>query len=167
MKRILSAILVVALMLGLSVCVFGEYSYGAKEVTVNVNGETYKLLGYEVPGGDVGVKVRDIAYLFNGTSKQFNVYFQEGYVHVVTGQPYAPIGIELQQYTGTEVKGAYSHHIFMLDGNYSGVEATLAADYNYVPLAYFSALLGAMPIFNEDGSIKIDTDYVLDDSDWG
>ena len=41
------------------------------------------------------VRIRDVAYLLNGTPAQFNIDFYSGIVHVVTGQGYASNGTEL------------------------------------------------------------------------
>ena len=164
MKKIIVLITAITLLLAMSICVFGaEPGYKPCEVNITVNGTAYTLLGYEVPGGQDGVKLRDIAYILNGTSKQFGVAFESGTVSITTGKPYTPMGTELAQYTGTEPSGFYSRHMFLLNGEYCAIEATLASDYNYVPLATFLYnSCGIIAIYNEDGSITIDTEIQLE-----
>jgi len=161
MKRLTAIITVITLLVIMSANVFAaDPVYTAREITVTVNGKEYKLLGYEAPGGDPnGVKLRDVAVLLNGTSKQFNVTFENDIVNIIPGEAYTPMGTELQQYDPSAVDGAYSHHTFMLNGNYCGTEATLAADYNYVSLNSFLYMMGDIYIdYNEDGSVIIDTE---------
>ncbi len=161
MKKITAIITAVILLVIMSANVFAaDPVYKAREVSITVNGQVHKLLGYEAPGGDPnGVKIRDLATLLNGTSKQFNVTFENDTVNIIPGEAYTPMGTELQQYNETAKDGAYSHHMFMLNGNYFGVEATLAEDYNYVSISSFLYVLGDIyMMFNEDGSVEIDTE---------
>lgn len=161
MKRIIAIITVITLLVIMSANVFAaDPVYKPREVTVTVNGNVHKLLGYEVPGGDPnGVKIRDIAILLNGTSKQFNVTFENDIVNIIPGEAYTPMGTELRKFDGSGADGVYSTHTFMLNGSYCGTEATLAEDYNYISLGSFLYLIGDIyMMYNEDGSVEIDTE---------
>lgn len=168
MRRILSLVTAIALIFTVMTTVTAqEPVYKSHEVTVYVNDKEYRLCGYDLPSGDpYGIKLRDIAVLFNGTSKQFNVGFENGTVTVVPGQPYTPLGTELQKFDGTVKEGAYSTHIFQMMGEYIGIEATLAEDYNYVSLVSFAYIFSVVPVVNEDGSITINTE-VQPEMEWG
>lgn len=168
MRKILSLITAIALLLTMTATVTAaDPVYKSHEVTVYVNDKEYRLCGYDLPGGDpFGIKLRDIAVLFNGTSKQFNVGFENGTVTVIPGQPYTPIGTELQKFDGTVKEGVYSQHIFMMGGEYMGIEATLAEDYNYVSLNTIAYMFEVVPVYNEDGSISLNTE-VQPEMEWG
>ena len=161
MKKLIAILTVIVLLVSMNASVFAaDPVYKAREITITVNGKVHKLLGYEAPGGDPnGVKIRDVAVLLNGTSKQFNVTFNNDVVNIIPGEAYTPMGTELRKYDSSAKDGAYSTHTFMLNGDYCGVEATLAEDYNYVSLGSFLYLIGDIYImYNEDGSVEIDTE---------
>lgn len=157
MKKIISLLMAAMLIFAMCISASAEM-YEAREATIYVDGKEYKILGYENPTSQNCVKIRDIAMMLNGTSKQFNVTFENGVVNIIPGQPYTPIGAELQKYTGTEPVGAYSSHTFTTNGSYNGIEAVLAADYNYVPFeGFIYDITDFGVIYNEDGSVEFST----------
>lgn len=168
MKKIISLVMSAVLCSTMAITASAN-EYKAGNVKVTVNGTKYSVLGYEVPGSGYGVKLRTIATILNGTSKQFNVGFSDGVVDISIGEGYTALGTELGQYTGTEPAGAYSTHMFKINGELSGIEATLASDYNYVPLENFIyGILGPVVItYDEDGGVVIDTESEISEEDWG
>ena len=169
MKKILSLIIVVVVLSAMTLTAFAEVEYMAHEVKITVNGTQHTVLGYNVPGSQNGVKIRTIAAILNGTSKQFNVTFNDGVVNIIPGEGYTQLGAEFETYTGNEPGGIYSTHIFKVNGEYAGIEATLASDYNYLPLENFIySILGSVVInYDESGNVIIDTEAELSDEDWG
>lgn len=171
MKKIIALIMSAAICSSMAITAAANpYEYKAGNVKVTVNGTQYNVLGYEVPGSGYGIKLRTIATILNGTSKQFNVGFSDGVVDISIGEGYAaPLGTELEQYAGTEPVGAYSTHMFKINGEISGIEATLASDYNYIPLENFIySILGPTVItYDEDGGVVIDTESEISDEEWG
>ena len=169
MKKILAFIMIAVLVSTMTMTAMANNIYKAHEVNITVNGTKHTVLGYELPGSPNGVKIRTIAAILNGTSKQFNVTFSDGVVDITPGQGYSPLGTEFEKYTGNEPDGVYSHHIFKVNGEYSGIEATLASDYNYVPLENFIySVLGAVVMeFDENGNVIIDTEAQMSDESWG
>ena len=171
MKKIIALIMSSALCASMVMtAVAADPVYNARDVKVTVNGAQYNVLGYEVPGGGNGVKIRTLASILNGTSKQFNVSFSDGVVDIVVGEGYAaPLGTELEAFTGAEPTGVYSTHMFKINGTLVGMEAALASDYNYIPLENFIySILGSTVIeYEEDGGIIIDTESEISDEEWG
>lgn len=169
MKKIFGLIMSVALVSATTLTSFAAGEYKAHEVNITVNGAQHSVLGYYAPGSDNGVKIRTIAELLNGTRKQFNVVFSDGVVDIIPGEGYTATGSELEKYTGNEPDGNYSTHIFKVNGEYAGIESTLASDYNYVPIEVFIYnILGDVAIeYDEQGNIFIDTEAELSDEDWG
>ena len=65
---------------------------------VYVNGQRFEAWGYSFWNGYGNFRLRDIAYMLNGTSAQFNVREPlDGYLHfwIERNVPYVPIGTEL------------------------------------------------------------------------
>lgn len=161
--------MVVVILSTMTLSAFAEVEYMAHEINITVNGNQYTVLGYDVPGSRNGVKIRTIAAILNGTSKQFNVTFNDNVVNIIPGEGYNRLGSEFDKFTGNEPGGKYSTHTFKLNGEYIGVEATLASDYNYVSLENFIySILGEVVItYDESGNVIIDTEAEISDEDWG
>ena len=66
------------------------------KMTVEVNGERFEVWGYEGEM-DIMFRLRDIAYILNGTPSQFNVIDEnEQIVRIERGVPYIVTGTELR-----------------------------------------------------------------------
>ncbi|MEY8402787.1 WG repeat-containing protein [Oscillospiraceae bacterium 44-34] len=61
---------------------------------LTVNGTAQDPTIFKLDGGDNYFKIRDLASMFDGTSKRFSVGY-DGSVQVTTGQAYTPVGGEL------------------------------------------------------------------------
>ncbi len=61
---------------------------------LSVNEEVVDVEKYNINGNNY-FKLRDIAYLLNGTSSQFSVFWDGFCVHIQTGEGYTPNGLEL------------------------------------------------------------------------
>ena len=57
------------------------------------NGELISIMAYNVNGNNY-VKLRDIANLLNGSSRQFSIDYSDGHIKLTSGQAYVPVGGE-------------------------------------------------------------------------
>lgn len=101
-KRLISAICAAALCIGTA-----GAGFSAGQADVTVNGWKWRLPTVtgvnEQGGGTTYVKLRDLAYILNGTGGQFGVEF-DGSTLVTTGVGYVPVGDELRALSGAEVQ---------------------------------------------------------------
>ena len=115
-----------------------EYKYLAKSTTseIIVNGKKIAFDAYNVEGSNY-IKLRDLAYVLNGTNKQFEIKWDEkqNAITVTSGKKYIAIGNEMQingknQYaTETESKlyfngNQYMSYALTINGNnYFGIRS--------------------------------------------
>ncbi len=73
----------------------GNISYGT--LNVQVNGKQYSLESYLIDGNNY-VKLRDLAYILNGTNKQFDVSWDNvaRAINFISDRAYTPVGGELK-----------------------------------------------------------------------
>lgn len=73
---------------------FGDIAI-PKETEIDVNGKNTKLFGYNINGNNY-YKIRDIAFLLNGTKSSFSVDWNEeaGVIVIKTNTSYTPLGSE-------------------------------------------------------------------------
>ena len=95
MKRALSFILAAVLLLCLGAPALAASTIRSKQA-LTVNGEAIKCDIYNIDGSNY-FKLRDLAYLLNGTDSQFSVGWDAaaGVVSIETGKAYVPNGSEL------------------------------------------------------------------------
>jgi len=102
-KSFTAWILVAVLMLAhLGLTAFATHGFGSGRATFVVGDETFEIWGYfddNLPGMDV--RLRDIAYILNGTPFQFDIReYDDEIWDIFTGEPYTAIGAELQPIDG-------------------------------------------------------------------
>ena len=95
MKRLLTSLLCLAFILGLVPAARAAQATPSPQ-TLTVEGEAVTCDKYNIDGSNY-FKLRDLAYLLNGTTAQFAVYWdaQTATVSIETGLPYDPDGTEL------------------------------------------------------------------------
>ncbi len=73
---------------------FGDVAL-PRETEIDINGKITKLSGYNINGNNY-YKIRDIAFLLNGTKSNFSVDWnaEEGVIVIKTNTPYTPVGSE-------------------------------------------------------------------------
>ena len=139
---------------------------------VKVNGKSVSPQGYYIANGtqygNNYFKLRDIAYLLNGTKGQFNVRWDEenGRILLTSGTSYEPVGGELTD-SSTSVESIWeSNSTIVLDGETVSLEGYLINDNNYYKLRDIGKALGFDVDFdNESSTVLINTakDYSGDD----
>ncbi len=113
-KRMLSLALAVILMLALAVPAFGASTVRSKQA-LSVNGKSVTCDIYNIDGSNY-FKLRDLAYLMNGTESQFEVGWDavNKSIAITTGKSYTPAGGELvvgDDLSGTAVPSAQTIYI--------------------------------------------------------
>jgi len=78
-------------------------------------------------------KLRDVAYVLNGTERQFDVTYSGNTVSVETGKPYAALGEEMAIPPENATGQPAAFH-FTVDGEPTAIGAYLIDGYNYVKL---------------------------------
>jgi len=126
---------------------------------VIVNGTEIEFYAYEIYGNNF-FRLRDLAYILNGTEKQFDVAWngELNVVVITSGQSYTVIGGEMA--LGNSV-GSFtptpSDNIFILDGEEITLTAYLINGNNFVRLRDVGAALDFWVGF--DGRVLVDTSY--------
>ena len=145
MKRLFSWILCLALLAAMVVPALGDYTVRMSTWSLMVDGDMVSCLKYNINGYNY-FKLRDLAYLLNGTPCQFSVdYIEEtNTVSIVTGQPYEPIGTELMEPAEDElVTVELSSHGLQIDGERArGFSYYLINGNNYYKLRDLAEYVG-------------------------
>jgi len=110
-------ILAVAVLLSLSVGVFAADSVTVSNQKLRIDGEEAPAVAYNVNGNNY-FRLRDIAYLLNGTGASFSVGYDAASrsVTIVTGEAYEPVGGELDVLTGDPADVRKSPQTIYIDG---------------------------------------------------
>ena len=99
---------------------------------VVVNGKAVNFDAYTI-GGSNYFKLRDLAFVLNGTSKQFGVSY-DGSIRLESGKSYVPVGGELAQPSGVSRQAIVSSAKIYLDGALANFSAYTIGGYNYFKL---------------------------------
>jgi hypothetical protein len=118
---------------------------------VLVNGTPVPVEMYLIDGSNF-IKLRDMAMLLWGTSKGFEVGFNERTraVTLYSGQTYTPVGGELTRGGAAAVSGQTSLSVIYLDGRAQDVTAYLIGGNNYLRLRDLCLVLGVMVEYIEE-----------------
>lgn len=159
MKRVLSLVLILILVCGMSVTAFAADMVSPLTIKIQVDGKASDLRAYSASYENNNfVCLRDVAYALSGTDKQFDITFDKdkGAVNLVKGQAYTAVGGEGQ--TGNrQVQWASSATAKLyVDG-----QAVKYAAYSVDGNTYmkFSDLMQAFDIHAvmQSGTITVDT----------
>ena len=114
MKRFLTCVLAGVLFVSL---VFPAAAFHTVLSTQNltVDGQKIACEKYNIDGSNY-FKLRDIAYLLNGTGSQFSVGFEDGVVSISTGAGYEALGTELAAGADKSATAQPSAQTIMING---------------------------------------------------
>ncbi|MGI5986372.1 MAG: hypothetical protein GXY01_07930 [Clostridiales bacterium] len=127
--------------------VFASYGSQAsaavsKGYTVSINEQNYKLQAYTINGDDY-FKLRDLAFILNGTSRQFQVEWDESSnsIRIITEKSYTPNGIELT-FSKNKTKASLAAAEIYIDGNKTGFTAYCVNGSTYLKSADIAKQIG-------------------------
>ena len=139
-RKTLSLILVLAMMLALTAAVSGisapTQTARPTASRVLVNGVDTAFDAYNIDGSNY-FKLRDLAYVLNGTAKQFNVGWDgaANAISLTSGEAYEPVGGEMAQSESSERRpAAPTASAIYLDGELAEFTAYLIGGNNYFKL---------------------------------
>ena len=127
--------------------------------TVYVNGEKTAFDSYNIDGYNY-FKLRDLAYVLNGTQKQFEVKWigDTMTVMLVTGESYTVVGGEMTGKGANNKNAELTHDRILLDGEEASFVAFRIESNNYFKLREIAEAFDFGVVWNdEDNSIYIST----------
>ena len=110
---------------------------------VEVNGKAVNPQAYNI-GGYNYFKLRDLAYLLNGTTMSFNVTWDSANnaVNMISGQAYTVVGGEMTVASTTSLRVQESTSKVLLDGTGVSIKGYNINSNNYYKIADVSAAIG-------------------------
>ena len=110
---------------------------------VEVNGEAVNPQAYNIDGYNY-FKLRDLAYLLNGTTMSFNVTWDssKNAVNLISGQAYAAVGGEMTVASTTSLRVQESTSKVLLDGSGVSIKGYNINGNNYYKIADVSSAIG-------------------------
>ena len=113
----------------------GSVSAAPTAATVLVNGKNVSFDAYEI-GGNNYFKLRDLAYVLNGTTKQFGVGWDNASqtISLTSGQPYAAVGGEMSARGSGSQTARASAAKLLVDGKELALTAYEIGGNNYFKL---------------------------------
>jgi len=127
--------------------------------TVYLNGEAINFDAYNISDNNY-FKLRDLAYVLNGTEKQFEVGYDESSkaIALTSGKAYTAAGSEMMQGDGKAKNATPTSSKIYLDGNELKLTVYNIGDYNFFKLR---DLMEAIDVFvgydNATEAITLDT----------
>jgi len=149
-KRILGTLTAIALIASLS---FGlparaEGSVCLSSQSLAINGKTEVCTKYNIDGSNY-FKLRDIAYLLNGTGSEFGVGSNSSTISITTGTAYTPDGSELKTDLDEASTAVASNMALSVDGSaVSGISAYNIGGNTYFKLRDLGGMLGFVVSFD-------------------
>ena len=110
---------------------------------VRVNGELVSPQAYNIDGYNY-FKLRDVAYLLNGTTSSFNVTWDSAQdaVNLISGESYTSVGGEMTVAAATTLRVQESTAKVLLDGNGIVIKGYNINGNNYYKIADVSSAIG-------------------------
>lgn len=134
---------------------------------VTVNGKQIDFDIYNI-GGNNYFKLRDVAYVLNGTEKQFEVQWlaSDNSIHLTTNQPYTPDGYEMiGKGAGSKLATPTLSTVYLKDRQTSMI-AYFIEDNNYFKIRDLAKRLGFDVSWDNDtGTVVIDTSITYIDDE--
>jgi len=127
---------------------------------VLVNGDTVAFQAYHI-GGNNFFRLRDIAYILNGTAAQFNVQWDaaNSAILLTSGAPYIPVGGEMPGSATGSVTATPTRAAILLDGEPANLRAYHIDGNNFFMLRDLGEILGFGVEWDDDArAILISTD---------
>jgi hypothetical protein len=119
-----------------------DASFAVKELkasptsaAVLVDGQSVSFDAYNIADSNY-FKLRDLAYVLNGTGEQFSVTWDgaANTIALTSGAPYTPVGGEMAKKGSAQVKPVSSAATLLIDGNKVGLNAYQIGGNNYFRL---------------------------------
>ena len=126
-----------------------------KSIVVSVDGKRTTMNAYNI-GGSNYFKLRDLAMLLTGTSKQFDVYWNQAAskIELISGRPYTVTQSDnAPNSPGDKTTSVGNQRIFLDSQQYSITAATIS-DLNYFKIRDFAAVIN-VPIDYDKGTDTI------------
>ena len=158
-KKTLSIILALVLTLGIFCLPVSALEATPTASTVLVNGSNVAFDAYLIEGNNY-FKLRDLAFILNGTEKQFEVSWDEdaNAISLTSGEPYVAMGGEMESKGGDAKTPAPTDSKILLNGTEVALTAYNIDGNNYFKLRDVGAAIGfAVEWDGENNTIKIDT----------
>lgn len=128
--------------------------------TIMVDGTKIRFEVYNIDGYNY-FKLRDIAYVLNGTESQFGVSFDAtlGMILVTTGEPYIPVGGEMVLGADKSSTAVKSPQKLYIDGKIASITAYNIGGNNFFKLRELGETLGFGVDFDVDtGTVLISSE---------
>ncbi|MCL2223367.1 MAG: hypothetical protein FWB96_00195 [Defluviitaleaceae bacterium] len=181
-KFVMFCILCGLLALGMGTTVYAQHVATPTTHRVLLNGRQVQIAGYNIRGTNY-FRLRDLAYVLNGTAVQFNVSWDEAAraVRIYSNTPYVPAGGEMQYVPTGATTAIIVDTLFYVDGHeiwlpasggvttqsgFTHSEHPFVANIggnNFVQLRLISTLVGAYVDFmSAHSTILINTNDIRD-----
>lgn len=134
---------------------------------VQVNGKAVNPQAYNIDGYNY-FKLRDVAYMLNGTSASFNVTWDsaQNAVNLLSGQPYTTVGGEMTVASSTSLRVQASTAKVLIDGKGISIKGYNINGNNYYKIADVSSAIGFTAAFESaTQTVQIKTAAVVSPED--
>lgn len=128
---------------------------------LTVDGKSQVPTAYKI-GGNNYFKLRDVAAMLNGTSKQFSVGY-DGSVILTTGQPYQSVGGELSGPASGVQSASVSNNVVYINGVKAELTAYQIGGNNYFKLRDLGKALNFYVGWSQERGVYIETDKPYQD----
>ena len=134
-KKILAIVIVLVMALGLLTVAASAVTAKPTASTVVVNGQNIAFDAYNIDGNNY-FKLRDLAFVINGTSKQFEVAWDgaSNAISLTSGTSYTPDGSELSGKGGGNKEASLTKSRIIQNGRDANFTAYNIAGNNYFKL---------------------------------
>ena len=150
-KRLLCLALTLLLVLTLSTAALAADTAVVSNQKLTIDGENAPVTAYNIHDSNY-FKLRDVACLLSDTPARFSVEYEAetNSIHIVTGEPYIPIGGELQTIGMGEKRAERSAQTLYINGRkVSFLAAYNIEGYNYFKLRDLGSALGFKVDYDE------------------
>ncbi|MBR5701000.1 MAG: redoxin family protein [Oscillospiraceae bacterium] len=151
-KRLLCLALTLILALTLGPAALAADTAVVSSQKLSIDGENAPVTAYNIDGYNY-FKLRDVACLLSDTPACFSVEYREetNSIHIVTGEPYSPIGGELQTIGMGEKQAERSAQTLYINGRkVSFLTAYNIEGYNYFKLRDLGSAMGFKVDYDEE-----------------
>ena len=131
---------------------------------LSVDGKEAAPAAYKINNANY-FKLRDVAMLVNGTKAQFSIDYSDGNIYIVTGQPYRPIGGELNTVPSSAATAMTSNDAVYINGVETGFAAYKIGGANYYGIRALGKALGFNVGWKSGVGMYIETDKPYTDAD--
>lgn len=159
-KKIVSLVLAISMFSGITM----SFAQAEKEAvpttsTILINGKEIKIDVYNIEGNNY-FKLRDLAYVLNGTETQFEVAYDatKNAISLTSGKPYTAVGGELKQGNAEAANCLATESKILKDGTEVTFTAYNINDNNYFKLRDVGEAFGFAVDWDEStNSVIVDT----------